>query len=575
MMLAALYDYYQRKSKDPDGGLAPEGFEIKEIPFLIVITSDGEFAGFEDTRTEEGKHKRSKRFLVPQGEKKTSGVKASLLWDSLEYVLGVGSSDSEKQKTPERLAQQRMAFRQKLVDYFGESPAHPALRALFLFLDSRSLAQIEQHPLWPEITTSNPFVTIKLQTDTVIIAELPAIREQIASGDTQSFSDICLLTGNKDTLARLHPSIKGVRDAQSAGANIVSFNLDASNSYGKTQGNNAPIGEKAVFAYTTALNHLLGKDSRQKLFVGDSTVVFWAARPGETGQQMENIFGFTFNLPDNPDAASESVSSLYRLMNVASLPEAAGKFFVLGLAPNAARISVRFWVEETISALATRLVAHLEGCNIVRPNFISQPYSALWQLLASTCLANKLDNLPPNMAGDTMHAILHGTPYPAALLQATLRRIRAEREISYPRAALLKAILNRNYPHTSDKEISVALDPDNDNPGYRLGRLFAVLERIQERAQGNLNASIRDRYYGAMSSTPVSVFPILMKLKNHHLAKLENRGEAVNLEKLLAEIIAGIDATIPSMLPLADQARFAVGYYHQRQAFFTKTAENT
>lgn len=113
------------------------------------------------------------------------------------------------------------------------------------------------------------------------------------------------------------------------------------------------------------------------------------------------------------------------------------------------------------------------------------------------------------------------------------------------------------------------LDLSNANPAYRLGRLFAALEKIQEEASPGLNATIRDRYYGAASSTPVSVFTTLLRLKNHHIGKL-SPGRATQMEKLLGEILGEV-SDFPRQLALPDQGRFALGYYHQRQAFFTKS----
>ena len=113
------------------------------------------------------------------------------------------------------------------------------------------------------------------------------------------------------------------------------------------------------------------------------------------------------------------------------------------------------------------------------------------------------------------------------------------------------------------------LDPTNDHPAYCLGRLFATLEKIQEEANPNLNATIRDRYYGAASSTPVAVFTTLLRLKNHHFGKI-HKGRAVQMERLIGEIMGQLD-DFPRILTLPEQGRFALGYYHQRAAFFTKS----
>ena len=251
------------------------------------------------------------------------------------------------------------------------------------------------------------------------------------------------------------------------------------------------------------------------------------------------------------------------------------KFYVLGLAPNASRIAVRFWYAETVADVERNIRQHFEDIEIVRPP--NQPkHLSLFRLLVSTALQGKADNIQTNLAGDFMKAILAGTPYPATLLSSAIRRIRAERGVTYPRASLIKAVLVRSsrfYKTTPKEGISMSLDTSNTNTGYRLGRLFAVLEKVQEEASPGINATLRDRFYGSASSVPVTVFPHLMKLKQHHIAKLESRGRAVNLEKVIGEIVDDIK-DFPGHLSLDEQGRFAVGYYHQRQDFFKKKDNN-
>jgi CRISPR-associated protein Csd1 len=368
----------------------------------------------------------------------------------------------------------------------------------------------------------------------------------------------------------LHSPIKGVRGAQTTGGNIVSFNLPAFTSQGKEQGLNAPVGSKAEHAYTTALNTLLARSSRQKMLVGDATAVFWAEKP----HRMEDLFADFFGEP--PKGASnqdtEAIRALYSAPQAGAMPllEDDTEFYVLGLSPNASRLAVRFWHAGTVGDVARRIRQHFEDISVVHRDFEPEHLS-LFRLLVSTSTEGKADNITPNLAGDVMKSILAGTPYPATLLSSCVRRIRAEREVTYPRMALIKACLVRDtrFYKRNIKEVGMSLDTANSNIGYRLGRLFAVLEKIQEEANPGLNATIRDRFYGAASSTPVTGFFSPMKLKNHHLAKLENRGRAVNLDRLVGEIVDGV-ADFPPHLSLQDQGRFAVGYYHQRQDLFKK-----
>jgi len=384
------------------------------------------------------------------------------------------------------------------------------------------------------------------------------------------------VTGEKDTVERLHPALKGVRGANTSGANIVGFNLNAFRSFGRHQGENAPVGKQAAFAYTTALNFLLGKDSAQKLQVGDATTVFWTARASPLETQVADFFGEPKK--DDPDRHTEAVRALYESVETGAFVTDSDQtpFYALGLAPNAARISVRFWHRGTVAEMAGRFRQHFEDIAIVHGPKEKQ-YLSLWRLLVSTAALGKSENIPPNLAGETMRAILEGLPYPQTLLQAAVRRNRAEQNVPYARAALIRACINRStrsIDPQKEEELTVSLDLTNTNIGYRLGRLFAVLERIQERASPGINATIRDRFYGAASGTPVTVFGNLMRLKNHHLAKLENAGERINFERTLGEIMGEI-ADFPSHLSLGDQGRFAIGYYHQKQAFFTKHTENT
>lgn len=576
MILQALNDYYHRKSENDPDALAPEGFERKEIPFVIVIDRDGKFVDLQDTREKDEKGKlRAKTFLVPQGEKKTSGIKANLLFDNNEYVLGI----STREEKPEKVIERHKAFIALQQETFGPAPDDDGLKAVIRFLDRDDHSDILDHPAWAEVEKAKGGnFTFRLQEDVVIVAERPSVKRRIA---TQTAEDdgaeeaVCLVTGNSEQIERLHPSIKGVWGAQTSGANIVSFNLDSFISYDKKQGDNAPVGKSAAFAYTTALNTLLGKDSRQRIQIGDASTVFWADKEHPI---EESVSDWLSEPPkDDPDRNTKAVEALYNAPWSGRKPTADSKtkFYILGLAPNASRISVRFWHVETVAKVSEHILQHFEDTKICHADF-QKPYLSIFRLLSSIAVQEKSESIPPNLAGDTMKAILAGTAYPATLLQAAIRRNRAAQEVSYARAALIKACLNRTgrYYNKQEKEMTMALDPDNTNIGYNLGRLFAVLEKVQEEANPGLNATIRDRYYGAASSSPVSVFSTLMKLKNHHLAKLDNRGRAHNFEKEISGIVAHIDG-FPGILKLEDQGRFAIGYYHQRQKFFEKKSANT
>lgn len=593
MILQALNDYYERKGKhqgeaaEAGAILAPPGFENKEIPFVIVVDKAGALVQIEDTGSGDGRARRSRSFLLPQGAKKSVNVAANLLWGNAEYVLGIpdqkklqeSQSKGKEARYAARLAEMHQAFidliRTRLATVLGD----PGVSAVLGFLANIDTDRLAEEACWEELSNKNPNLTFRLAGDSadMPISSRPAVAAALRNVSTTKASgaeqfSFCPIAGELDQVERLHPAIKGVWGAQTSGANVVSFNLPAFNSYGKEQGNNAPVGQRAAFAYTTALNHLLRKGSPQRLQVGDASTVFWT----DDGKgDFEDTFAALFSggKKDDPDRGVQAVRNLLAATQtgVYRHDDANARFFVLGLAPNAARIAVRFWQVGPVRDFAEHIAQHFRDIRIDRPSFASE-HVPLWPLLNATALQGKSENVPPDLAGDTMRAILAGLPYPAMLLQAAVRRCRAEQAVTYLRAAVIKASLSRLFRHRQQKELTVSLDKSNVDPGYRLGRLFSALERIQGVAQPGINATIRDRYYGAASSSPSSVFPVLLRLKNHHLSKLEG-GSSTWFEKLLGEIVSGIES-FPSHLSLQEQGLFAIGYYHQQQDFFTSKTKS-
>jgi CRISPR-associated protein Csd1 len=568
MILQALKEYYDRKAADPDSGIAPEGWENKEIRFVLTLDKAGHPILLEDTEEIVNKKKRSKRFLIPQSVKRSSKVVANLLWDNPEYVLGIDLKGDSK-KALERFT----AFRHNIDALaVGEDEGIVAVKA-FLARSNPATSLEPYGAAWEALKESGGNLTFRLQGDFHLICNRPAVKSAIDQARGMAHSNIlCLVTGSPDVLAQTHAAIKGVWGAQSSGANIVSFNASAFRSYGKEQGANAPVGQSASFAYTTALNTLLGKDSSQRLQVGEASTVFWSDRETD----FEDRFAAFFAEPpkDDPDQHVAAVQALLEAPKTGALPGSDGAdvtFFVLGLSPNASRIAIRFWIKAPLPEMQAHVRQHFEDLQIVHgPK--EKPILSLFRLLLTTATQGKADNIPPNLEGDMIRAILEGLPYPASILQAAIRRIKAERDIPFVRAALVKACINRRTrfgKQNPQEELSVSLDTANPSVGYRLGRLFAVLEKIQEEANPGITATIRDRYYAAASSSPVTVFGRLMTLKNHHLSKLESPGRRINLERLIGEIVSDI-GDFPAHLNLDEQGRFAIGYYHQRQEFFTK-----
>ena len=609
MILQELVRYYDRKARDPDPAqrLPSAGLEDKEIPFIIELAPGGQVLQLIDTRELVGKKLRARSFLVPLGEKKTSGIKANLLWDSAAYVIGLDTGRRRAARPPEgarTAARQRegspvstaeitpaAAFRAR-IDALPETARQDAgVGAVLAALNRADWSVLQAHPAWLDIAEANLVMTFRLVGDLDLVCQRPAVvaaATQPASTSNERQLH-CLIDGEQAPVQRLHASIKGVWGAQSSGANIVSFNARAFESYGKTerQGENAPVSQRAAFAYTTALNHLLDKDSRNRVQVGDASTVFWAdgasAFDGEF--TLADFFGET---KDDPDRGVRAVQALHQALATGQVPvgEQGVRFFVLGLAPNAARISIRFWLQAPLADLAPRILQHFDDLRVARRFESDPPVPSLFRLLSGLALQGKLDNVPPRLAGEWMRAILEGHAYPATLLNAAVMRCKAEQDVTYLRAAVLKAWLNRDHrrshphthphahPHThphapqTPQHFQETLDVDQADTPYRLGRLFAVLEHIQRQAMPGINATIRDRYYSAASTTPVAVFTTLLRLKNAHLKKLNDKQNNW-FERLIGEVLAGLQ-DFPRQLTLPQQGRFALGYYHQRQDFFTR-----
>lgn len=563
MILQALKEYYDRKASDPDSGIAPAGWEIKELPFIIVIDGEGNLVNLEDTREKKDKKLIAKSFLVPKGVKRSSGVASNLLWDNVEYALGIVC----KSKEP-RVKEQHSAFLERLMPYSSV----PSVAAVLKFLQSPGIDEaLNNYHSWADAKKECAFLSFRLvDSDSPVFRDealMPLLKQTEPCDNVKK--NRCLVTGDFTETAKLHTSIKGVKNTNTTGGNIVSFNFDAANSFRKKQGDNAPVGKEAEFAYSTALNTLLAKNSDQKMFLGESTIVFWAGK----ADKMESDFGFFFSEKDDPDDRTERIKSFYSSLSDGKFitEDDNNMFYVLGLAPNAARISIRFWQTGTVAEIAARIRQYFDDLQIVHDEKFPD-YPSLWRLLLSTAAQGKSENIIPNLEGDFLRSILEGAPFPETLFQQVMLRNKRERSVTYHRAQLIKAFINRKLRISNpnnERSLSMSLDKENLNIAYRLGRLFAVLEKIQMEANPGINATIRDRFYASASATPGTVFAILMRLKNHHLAKIEHQGRRIYFENLLGEILEPVKA-FPSHLSLNDQGIFAIGYYHQNRDFFTK-----
>lgn len=581
MILHALADYYQRKPKAgegyaPDGdAVAPVGMEENAISFVIVIDRQGRFINLGDVRIEGSRNRPGSPTIVPMSADRTgtdSWRTAFLLWDHPRYVLGLPKAGESKYKGLKRLAVFIRAIRRA----FPDPGVDAGVAAVLSFYARRgeNFPRLRAHGRFADLEGGNGNITFQLADEPGdYVCQSAVVRERTKSlfeNDPAAPKGQCLISGEMTSIQVLHPatSIAGSK----ATAKLIGFNARAFESYGKRErrGENAPVGKRAAFAYTTALNHLL-RFGGQNLRICADTYVFWADRKSDFEGNFADLYA------DDPARGIPAVKALLvsAEQGVGPVLDDKTRFFVLGLAaPSLARITIRSWHVGTVAEMAGHIVRHFRDIEIDPPLERNKepPFLSLRRLLLSIAPASAKhrdgdpEKVSPNLGGEVMRAILEETSYPETLFHGAIRRIRAGEPVGYPRAAILKACLNRTR-NSSEEKIKMSLDPSNTHPGYRLGRLFAVLERIQEEAaggHGKINATIRDRFYGAASSTPATVFPLLLRLKNHHLAKIDNVGRRRNLESLIGEIIRDLPQRFEPHLSMDGQGRFAVGYYQQR-----------
>lgn len=582
MILQALNNYYDRMLNTPDSGMPPFGTSIENISFAIVLGKDGALRGVEDLRESDGRNLRPRKMSVPAAVTRTSGIKANFLWDKTSYVFGAdgdGPTDANRQRFK--------AFKVLLLDV-GKNVDDSGFQAVRLFVENwdceRAQDVITRYQPWEEICSTN--LVFRLDGVPGFIHGRPPVQQAwLAYGQRGTDAPLvqCLITGEREApQARVHTPIKGVRGGQTSGGYIVSFNASAFVSYHQDK---ASVAESSAFSYTTALNAMLTNDSRQKIIIGDTTYVFWAACSNPVEKFFADLFDpptETTEVPETQDD-QQTASAIRGLLKAIRdgrkatdfLPDLQEdiQFYILGLAPNAARLSIRFWEASSLGALLARVGKHYERLNIVR-QFDNEPeFPPLWRLLSQTATLGKTEHVSPVLAGGMARAILTSTPYPQNLLPVVLDRIRAEHAVTYFRAALLKAYLLRN---TSIEEVSVSLDPNRTDRPYLLGRLFAVLEKAQEDAIPNANATIKDRYLAAAAATPGQVFHMLLKNSANHLAKLkkdpEKKGRAFYYDTMTQDIIAGFN-DYPTTMKAEEQGLFMIGYYHQRKDFYTKKTQ--
>ena len=577
MILQALTRYYEDLLER--GEIAAPGWSPAKISFALCLDGRGQVTQVIPTmqEVELGKKTvlRPQEMTLPAAVKRTAGIASNFLWDNSTYLLGI-----DQKGKPER---SRDCFEAAKILHHTvlDGVDSPIAQAILAFFDTWQPENAAEHPaLSRQYETVTAGGNLLFRVDGVYPHEDAAIREAWQCCRDGIHEDAvrmqCLVTGREDEVTAVHPAIKGVRNAQSSGAALVSFNAPAFCSYGHEQSYNAPVGRYAAFAYTAALNHLLANRDNVQV-IGDTTIVCWA----EGAEAVYPDLFTSFMSGSMPSTISEDDlrAALSRLAK--GLPcddlgvDPNRTFYILGLAPNAARLSVRFFLRDSFGRLMRNVNDHYERLEIVKPAYAKPGVLPLWALLRETVNLNSKDKSPSSaMAGATARAVFSGGPYPASLLEAVMLRIRAERDITWGRAAIIKAYYLKN-PHTDcPKEVlTVSLNEASANIPYTLGRLFSVYEAAQQAANPGINATIKDKYFNSAATMPASIFPVLNNLYQKHLRKLEP-GQRVYFDKQVSVLKGLLGESYPARMTLAQQGSFDLGYYHQTQKRYTKKEEN-
>lgn len=593
MLLQALVRYYEILSEDVNSGIPMLGYSRVNVSYVVNLSKQGEILNIIPLKIPDSKGKKYVpiSMVVPEQEKRAVGIKANFLCDNSSYVFGIDNKGK-----PERTKECFKAFKEQHTRILEGVTCDDAV-ALVNYVNQWDVETASEHPVLKEyledILVGANIIFQFEEGKTTYIHQNQMIKTAWESYKNECTSDKvmqCLVTGKRQGVARLHPSVKGIRGGQAMGNSLVSFNAQAYESYGndKSQGLNAPVSEYATFAYTTTLSRLLS-DQAHKVIVGDTTVVFWAESPNSKLQDclsllLEPSEIDTLGTEDERFVRDESsvreIKSIFqkiadgKAINLTDDTfDKATKLYMLGLTPNAARISMRFFIQDSFGGFIEKIVKHYLDMSIEK-QFENEPNSiSVWRLLNETVSPTSSDkSASPLLAGATMRSILQGTPYPVALYNAIIIRIRAEHTINYCKASIIKAYLLRK--HRTDKKyeevLTMALNEQSSNKPYVLGRLFAVLEKAQMDASPGIKTTIKDRYFTSACATPSNVFPVLLRLSNHHISKAEYGYSSENKIKEIMDILQIENNPFPKNLSLEDQGAFILGYYHQKNTFYKK-----
>jgi CRISPR-associated protein Csd1 len=611
MILQSLYNYYQILLKDPEIDIARPGYSSVNVNFALNLSSAGELTDLIPFSTKyfDGYKERERpyrRMVVPEQVKRTVGIAANFLWDNAVYVLGI----SDKNAKDKDYSQKRFEEFKKINIEILSHTRNEAAQAVVFFLQNHQPEKARDHPViqrhLEDLLKGGNLIFYVNGKNVLEEREILNLWEERLDSQ-EAVKMQCLVTGEIAPIARLHPNIQGVNDANPTGASLVGFNDRAYESYNrvKEQGLNSPVSRRAASGYGVALNFLLSNQNpNPKIHLGDTTVVCWAENENKGYAQTISIL-LNPQFMDINEADQDIRREAEKFLNTTGRKVAKGhaldvtglkkgldentRFFVLGLAPNAARLSVRFFISEPFGVFVERIMNHYAGLELVK-EFSNQPdYISPYQII-SECVSPNVNQRDKElksswslMGGALLRSILTGAPYPEGLYTAILNRIRHDqdegksRKINYTRAAYIKAHLIRKYRRQPlnpyQEALQMTLNKSFKHPAYVLGRLFAVLEKAQQEAIGNnVNATIKDRYFASACATPASVFPTLLRLSHHHTAKAEYGSY---LDRRIQDLLDLLEAGyFPARFNLDEQGLFILGYYHQRADFFAKDTKN-
>lgn len=576
MLLQSLVKLYETLAQK--GEIEKSGWSPVKISYGLCLDNDGNIDKiiFLKQKTSDGKKEIPKPISLPMPVKRSSGVASNFLYENSTYLFGYDSSGK-----PDRAAKAYQACKEKHCKILENCDSDAAVSIKKFFDHTIENVQDEllscgcTQPMVDEILGKGANMLL------MPLGKYPFDFDEICRAWDENYANsdgekgICLVTGKYDKIAVLHPLIKNVKGSQSAGASLISFNGSAFESYGKTQGYNATVSEYAAFAYAAALNKLIS-DTDHRINVGDTTVVCWTedAEPAYQNLLYSALYGNDTVSQEDLKSAITNISQ-GKTVNWEKVPlHPDNKFYILGISPNSARLSVRFFIKNTFGKVMQNVLLHEEQMKIVRPSFETREHLTLWQTVSQTVNPKSKDkSCKPHLAGDVLNAILNGTSYPATLYYGVQSRISAEREITWGKAAIIKAYLMRNIKTIPKEDLTVELNEHSENKAYLLGILFSNLEEIQNAANPGIKATIKDRYFTSASSTPALIFPLLIELAQAHLKKIGETSRKIYYQKKLTETMSKLGTEFPVRLKLEEKGMFQLGYYHQTQKRYTRKEE--